>query len=286
MVPKLSLPSQENPAKIKEEFPPLEPILHKEAFDLSENIAPIFGMFGRRDPRLYVTLKLSDKPTLALLDSGSTRTYAGPNAAKLLGSFNPSTAIMTAANNNSVPVDGEKLVHYKLYDVNKNLSTRYIETLSYDYILGLDFLEEFKVKVDFGESTCSLPGGRSWKVNFPDSSSPFTANFIDSISATDSSDDKRLFLNVTIKGKSVKALVDSGSTRTYLGKTFEPLLKDSLIPSNAKVLLADNSVEPVLGEINTQLSLQGKRKALPVRLVRELGYDCILGIDFQKLSAF
>ena len=80
----------------------------------------------------------------------------------------------------------------------------------------------------------------------------------------------------------MKACVDSGSTSTYLRTIFEPSLKDSLIPVSAKVLLGDNSVEVVLGEINIQLSLQGKRKALLVRLVKSFGYDCILGIDFLK----
>lgn len=273
---------QESTAYSNFDFSTLEHMVPKESYELAENIAPIFGMFGRRDPRLYVTLKMENKPILALVDSRSTRTYAGPKVAKLLGDFDPSSAVMTAANNNTVEVDGKKLIKYKLFDISHDISTRYIKTLPYDHIMGLDFLEKFGIMVDFAESICRLPGGRSWKVDFLDSSSPFSANFIHLISATDHSGDSRLFVNVTIKGITVKALVDSGSTRTYLGKVFEPALKDSLIPVDAKVLLADNSVEKVLGEISTQLTLQGKRKALPVRLVRSLGYDCILGIDFLK----
>ena len=61
------------------------------------------------------------------------------------------------------------------------------------------------------------------------------------------------------------------------------MLKDALIPSSAKVQLADDSIEAVLGEVNIQLSLHGTRKAHPVRLVRSLGYDCTLGIDVLKL---
>ena len=249
---------------------------------MTEEVAPIFATFSHKDPRFYITVRIGDEPILSLLDSGSTRTYVGPKAAKLLGKFDPSSATMIAANNNTVEVDGEKLVKYKLFDTSCNVQTRYIKTLRYDQILGLDFMEKFAFQVDFGKGICSLPGGRSWKVDFPDSSTLFSANIIDSIAATDFSGETRHYLKISIKGKTVKALVDSGSSRTYLGKVFEPLLKDALIPSSAKVQLADNSIEAVLGEVNTQLSLHGTRKALPVRLVKSLGYDCILGIDFLK----
>ena len=81
----------------------------------------------------------------------------------------------------------------------------------------------------------------------------------------------------------MKALVDSGSSRTYLGKVYEPLLKDALIPSSAKVQLADNSIAAGLSGVNTQLSLHGTRKALPVHLDKSLRYHSILKIDFLKL---
>lgn len=41
-------------------------------------------------------------------------------------------------------------------------------------------------------------------------------------------------------------------------------------------------MEPVLGEVNTQLTSAGRRKCLPVRLVHSLGYDCNFGVDFLK----
>lgn len=116
-------------------------------------------------------------------------------------------------------------------------------------------------------------------MDFPKSSGDY-ASVIDSISAVDSSSDSRFFINVTIKGHKVTALIDSGSTRTYLGAVFEPIVDKSLVPVSASVLLADNLIEPVLGEVNTQLSLGGKWKSLLVRLVHSLGYGCILGMDF------
>ena len=153
-----------------------------------------------------------------------------------------------------------------------------------DCILGLDTIKTFGLCINFHSGTCSLPGEKPWKINFPGQTSKVMASTIDSISAIDNINDTRFFLSITIKGKTIKALVDSGSTRTYIGSMFESILAESLIPSSASVLLADNSIEPVVGEINIQLSLPNTRKGMPVRLVRSLGYDCILGIDF--LMAF
>ena len=89
-------------------------------------------------------------------------------------------------------------------------------------------------------------------------------------------------LDVEIKGLSVKVLIDSGSTRTCQGPVFESVLQKNLTPVNS-VILTDNSVEPVIGEVNTVLTLGKSRKCLPVCIVRSLNYDCILGIDSLKL---
>lgn len=206
----------------------------------------------------------------------------GPEAARLLGDFNESPDFMTAANGNSVKVTGARLVNYSFRGVSREIPTRYIESLKHDCIFGSDSLRKFGMCVDFHTSMCSLPGGKEWKISFPSQSDGSTAAVMDSISVLDSTNESRFFLTLTIKGQKVTALVDSGSTRTYLGPVFEQVLQDSIIPVSASVLLADNSVEPVLGEVNTQLTLAGKRKALPVRLVHSLSYDCILGIDFLK----
>ena len=240
-----------------------------QGYSLTSNIAPIFATFGHKDPRYYLSLSMKNEPVLALIDSGSSKTYVGEKAAKLLGNFRDCSAFMTAANNNSVKVDGSRLVNFNLGNEHRTIPTRYIKSLQYDCIFGFDSLCAFGLLVDFHTGMCSLPGGKSWKVDFPEPSGNFAA-VIDSISAIDATSDSRFFLNVNIKGKKVTALVDSGSTRTYLGPAFEPILKDSLIPVSASVLLADNSIEPVLGEFNSRFSLGGERKSLPVRLVHSL----------------
>lgn len=241
--------------------------------------APIFATFGYRDPRYYITFSIKHQKVLALIDTGSTRTYMNSTAANLIGPFDNITASMTAANGKTVPVDGSRVVNYKVKNINRQISTRCIKTLNYDCIFGIDALKDFGFIVDFEKGICNLPGGGSWQVNFPDTAGAF-ANVMDSISSVDCVGESRYFLDVTIKGQKVRALVDSGSTKTYLGPKFEKILENSIIPVSASVLLADNSIEPILGEVNLQLSLLRSRKSLPVRLVHSLGYDCILGIDF------
>ena len=136
--------------------------------------------------------------------------------------------------------------------------------------------------IDFQSSICSLPGGETWKLDFPDQADGQVSAIMDSISAVDESGDTRFFLDVTIKGEKVRVLVDTGSTRTYLGPKFETTLEKSLIPCSASVLLAYNLVESVVGKVNLQLTLAKTRKSLPLRVVHSLGYDCILGMDFLK----
>ena len=250
---------------------------------LTDNNAPIFATFGYKDPRYYIPLKVKEKQILALIDSGSTKTYVGRTATKLLGTFDESDLIMRGANSNMVKVDGVKAVTYNLKGVEHSMPTRYVKSLDYDCIFGTDTLKIFGVSVDFGTGMCSLPGRESWRVDFPDEAAGFVYPTIDAISASCAGDDPRFYIDITIKGKKVKALVDSGSTRTYLGPVFELLLEKSLIPVSASVLLADGSVEQVVGEVNTQLTIGKTRKGLPVRIVHSLVYDCILGIDFLKL---
>ena len=250
---------------------------------LTATNAPIFATFGKRDPRLYIALNIKNEQIMALVDSGSTRTYMGDSAAKLLGNFEKTAACMTSANNNTIPVDGIRYVDYTIKNVSHKIPTRYIKSLSYGCVFGMDALKSYGMAIDFQTGVCSLPGGGdSWKLDFPDQADGKVSAIVDSISAVDDFGDSRFFLDVTIKGEKVKALVDTGSTRTYLGPKFETILEKSLIPCTASVLLADNSIEPVVGEVNVQLTLAKTRKSLPLRLVHSLGYDCILGMDFLE----
>lgn len=235
----------------------------------------------RFDPRCYVTFTVNETSFPALIDSGSMKTYVNDRSGVLFGKFNKSLSFMRSANNRQVSVDGEADISFNFHNISKLVNVNLIKSLSYDMILGLDFLQTFGFLVDFENGICSLEGGRSWKVSFPDSSNFFSYAFSDSVASIDSSD-PRYHLAICIKGKTVNALVDSGSARTYVGEVFKDLLVDYLIPCSTQVILADGSREKVLGEINTQVTLNGKRKHMVVRMVSSLIEDCILGMDFLK----
>lgn len=83
----------------------------------------------------------------------------GDSAAKLIGNFEKTTAFMTSANNNTVPVDGIRLVDYKIKNVCRKIPTRYIKSLSYGCVFGMDALISYGMIVNFQEGVCSLPGG-------------------------------------------------------------------------------------------------------------------------------
>lgn len=96
---------------------------------------------------------------MSLVDSGSTKTYMGRTAAELIGNFESTTAFMTAANNNTVPVDGVRLLDYQLKSVSHKIPTRYIKSLNYDCIFGIDASKSYGMVIDFQSGVCSLPGG-------------------------------------------------------------------------------------------------------------------------------
>ena len=94
---------------------------------LTESNAPIFATFGSRDPRYYISINIKDEHILALIDSGSTRTYVGRKAAELLGDFENSNLMMTAANNNTIKIDGLKTFKYGIKEISNDIETRFID---------------------------------------------------------------------------------------------------------------------------------------------------------------
>lgn len=69
---------------------------------LDDKNANIFATFGYKDPRYYIPFNIKNEQILALIDSGSTKTYVGQKAAKLLGKFDSTAIFMKAANNKTV----------------------------------------------------------------------------------------------------------------------------------------------------------------------------------------
>lgn len=96
--------------------------------------------------------------------------------------------------------------------------------------------------------------------------------------------DPRLYLDVRIFGKSFRALLDSGASRTILGKN--GLLVLEKFPTrvttvhNHFVETADGQRHLISGVVNLPISLEGRTKDLQVLIVPNLEQTLILGVDF------
>lgn len=97
-------------------------------------------------------------------------------------------------------------------------------------------------------------------------------------------EDPRLFLDVRIFGKVVKALLDSGASRTVLGKNGLSILEKfpaRLTPVyNHYVETADSQRHLISGIVTLPISLEGRTKELQVLVVPNLEQNLILGVDF------
>ena len=76
--------------------------------------------------------------------------------ADLIGNCEEPSAIMTAANNNSVEVDGIRSANYSLKNVTRSVLTRCINSSNYDCVFGIA-LKSFGMTIDFANGDCSLP---------------------------------------------------------------------------------------------------------------------------------
>ena len=113
---------------------------------------------SNRDPRLFVPLMIRDHKIWALIDSGSTRTYFGKDMIpRLSDALLPCNATVIVANNAVETVSGEAQIQFTMGSRRRELSVRTVPSLSYDCILGIDFLRSFEISIDFANNTWKCP---------------------------------------------------------------------------------------------------------------------------------
>ena len=94
-----------------------------------------------------------------------------------------------------------------------------------------------------------------------------------------------MFLNVCISGQPVRALVDSGATRSFIGsENLKMLGRLGVRPVAGRglVQVTNSRVELVSQEITAPLRLKGRTKELCMRVLPTLPVDVALGLDFLK----
>lgn len=100
------------------------------------------------------------------------------------------------------------------------------------------------------------------------------------------SGDSRPFLEIRVFGAKVKALLDSGASKTILGKDGTWILEKFPVHCQRYetnfVETADASRHTISGEIKLQITLKGRTCELPVLVVPTLKHSLILGVDFWE----
>ena len=92
----------------------------------------------------------------------------------------------------------------------------------------------------------------------------------------------RLFLNIELNGIKLLALLDSGAGCSYLGKGLSAKFAEKLEPRSSSAHIADGSAVPVQGILNVEITLYEMKNSMPFRVLDDLQYECILGIDFKR----
>lgn len=98
--------------------------------------------------------------------------------------------------------------------------------------------------------------------------------------------DSRPYLDVRVFGREMRALLDSGASRTILGKegnwVFNGFPARLRSPSVQFVETADSKKHSIQGTVVLPITLEGQTKYLEVLYVPTLRHNLLLGIDFWE----
>lgn len=104
-------------------------------------------------------------------------------------------------------------------------------------------------------------------------------------SLVDSGHDQRPHLDVSVFGFSFKALLDSGASRTVVGRLGWSMLqaygiKVSVPDTSLQITLADGGQVSTLGSVSLPIVVEGKSVLIDCLVVPGVPHALILGIDF------
>lgn len=101
----------------------------------------------------------------------------------------------------------------------------------------------------------------------------------------DRDSDIRPYLDVTIFGRKITGLADTGSEVIALGKNAEEFLKDvnvKMVPFNGLVSTADNSKSKIVGKVKACIPFKCVEKMFTILIVPSLKQPLYLGANFIK----
>lgn len=97
--------------------------------------------------------------------------------------------------------------------------------------------------------------------------------------------DERPYATVKIGNQELVGLLDTGASRSCLGRNAEQFLKSAgleMSPYNECVQTANGSEQQVVGKVRVALSFRGKVRIMTLWVVPTLAQSLYLGIDFWK----
>ncbi|KAK2575323.1 hypothetical protein KPH14_000816 [Odynerus spinipes] len=95
-----------------------------------------------------------------------------------------------------------------------------------------------------------------------------------------------LFLTIFIEGRPIRALIDTGASRTFLGPSAVGIVRELGISIETarpiRVRTATGQQVHSRKEVGLTLTVGAKTAGLRARILPRLGLECVLGIDFLR----
>lgn len=101
----------------------------------------------------------------------------------------------------------------------------------------------------------------------------------------DKENDVRPYLTVTLFGKKISGLADTGAEVTALGKNALEFLKEAnvdMVPFDGEVTTASNSKSKIVGKVKGNISFKGIEKSFTILVIPSLKQPLYLGSNFVK----
>ena len=95
-----------------------------------------------------------------------------------------------------------------------------------------------------------------------------------------------MFVNIIILGNPIKALVDSGASRSFIELQGLELVKNlglRIQKSHGIVQIANGSIQKVSDELVTPIELEDKVRLIKNFVLNSLLVDFVIGLDFLKI---
>lgn len=172
-----------------------------------------------KHPRYWLKLRIGNTEFNALVDLGAARTIIGKHGkeiARRLGAEIKPTIYKNAvmANGSPEPIDGEMTVPLEIAGVNKSVQILVIPGIPTDFILGLDLVRLFGMKIDARRDTFKLPDRKDkkeiafevWSVDTCDSPINVASCGLSEITAEEQHQINNLIDELLPRGRHVKTL--------------------------------------------------------------------------------